>query len=91
MNLSGQVKARLFHPLRQDTAQHLQIQGDVAVEIGIAGRDGGAEPCKGARRISRCGWSAHRPVSGRGDQALPIIATSVAKSSFSTSMPSPRV
>jgi len=91
MHLGGQVEAGLLDTLRQHGAEHLQVEGDVAVEIRVARGHAGPEFLQAMAGPSRGGCAVHRPVAGRGDQALPIIATSVAKSIFWTSMPSPSV
>ena len=89
MHLGDQMKTGLPHRLQQTITQHLQIEGQVSIQLRMSlGQFGvqGGEP----RLHSFLGGRIRHGL--RSDQAAPpMAATSAAKSIFSTSMPSPRL
>ena len=85
MHLGRNMKTSLLNTVQQAVSEHLEIESQVAIELGVGGPQLGFQILKLLMGSLQWGhWLA--------DQAVWLMAaTSAAKSDFSTSMPSPRV
>lgn len=92
MDLGDQMKAGLIYAAGQNRTQNLLVQSQLAIEIGTRLMELAPDRLKIPLRGGPAGGGTHRiPEGARAAQALPIAATSAAKSLLATSMPSPRV
>ena len=92
MDLGDEKKAGLIDAARQNRTQDLLVKSQLAVEIGAVDTQLAPDRLKIPLGGGPAGGGTHRiPEGARAAQALPIAATSAAKSVWATSMPSPRV
>ena len=93
-HLGGQMKTGLLHRVQQAFAEHLQVQGQIAVELRgelLLLRQQQVELALGLLQGPGVGIQGSGLADAMPHQAACMAATSAAKSIFSTSMPSPRL